>query len=144
MYFVCVYISYGLTRRPRLGLTLTHWRPPRPEHKKEKRVSSDPRSTFLHLSDPGRAIDPGWSRSRDDGGLELGLLIRAVLFSFQPGLLGLTRRWRPPRPEHKKGWTFFINKLLHRSTKIEVDALGVITISRGCFERCGSNKKTPP
>jgi len=28
--------------------------------------------------------------------------------------------------------------------KIEVDALGVITISRGCFERCGSNKKTPP
>jgi len=26
----------------------------------------------------------------------------------------------------------------------EVDALGVITISRGCFERCGSNKKTPP
>jgi len=28
--------------------------------------------------------------------------------------------------------------------KIEVDALGVITISRGYFERCGSNKKTPP
>jgi len=28
--------------------------------------------------------------------------------------------------------------------KNEVDALGVITISRGCFERCGSNKKTPP
>ena len=28
--------------------------------------------------------------------------------------------------------------------KIEVDALGVITISRGCFEPCGSNKKTPP
>jgi len=28
--------------------------------------------------------------------------------------------------------------------KIEVDALGFITISRGCFERCGSNKKTPP
>ena len=28
--------------------------------------------------------------------------------------------------------------------KIEVDALGVITISRGCFERCGRNKKTPP
>ena len=27
---------------------------------------------------------------------------------------------------------------------IEVDALVVITISRGCFERCGSNKKTPP
>jgi len=23
--------------------------------------------------------------------------------------------------------------------KLEVDALGVITISRGCFERCGSN-----
>ena len=22
--------------------------------------------------------------------------------------------------------------------KIEVDAMGVITISRGCFERCGS------
>jgi len=29
-------------------------------------------------------------------------------------------------------------------TKIEVDALGVITISPRCFERCGSNKKTPP
>jgi len=29
-------------------------------------------------------------------------------------------------------------------TQLEVDALGVITISRGCFERCGSNKKTPP
>jgi len=28
--------------------------------------------------------------------------------------------------------------------KIEVDALGVITISHGCFERCDSNKKTPP
>ena len=28
--------------------------------------------------------------------------------------------------------------------KCEVDALGVITISRGCFERCCSNKKTPP
>jgi len=27
---------------------------------------------------------------------------------------------------------------------IELDALGVITISRGCFERGGSNKKTPP
>ena len=29
-------------------------------------------------------------------------------------------------------------------TIFEVDALGVITISRGCFERCGSNKKTLP
>jgi len=29
-------------------------------------------------------------------------------------------------------------------SKREVDALGVITISRGCFERCCSNKKTPP
>jgi len=28
--------------------------------------------------------------------------------------------------------------------KSEVDAFGVITIGRGCFERCGSNKKTPP
>jgi len=28
--------------------------------------------------------------------------------------------------------------------RVEVGALGVITISRGCFERCGSNKKTPP
>jgi len=27
--------------------------------------------------------------------------------------------------------------------KLEVAALGVITISHGCFERCGSNKKTP-
>ena len=26
--------------------------------------------------------------------------------------------------------------------KSEVDALGVITISRGCFERCCRNKKT--
>jgi len=31
-----------------------------------------------------------------------------------------------------------------RRTDGEVDALGVITISRGCFERCCSNKKTPP
>jgi len=29
-------------------------------------------------------------------------------------------------------------------TKSEVDALGFITISCGCFERCCSNKKTPP
>jgi len=29
-------------------------------------------------------------------------------------------------------------------SKIKVDTLGVITISRGCFERCGSNTKTPP
>jgi len=36
-----------------------------------------------------------------------------------------------------------IYQQLH-STDVEVDALGVITISRGCFERCGSNKKTPP
>jgi len=36
-------------------------------------------------------------------------------------------------------WTVTLNK-----PKLEVDALGVITISRGCFERCGSNKKTPP
>jgi len=28
--------------------------------------------------------------------------------------------------------------------KIEVDTWGVITISRGSFERCGSNKETPP
>ena len=28
--------------------------------------------------------------------------------------------------------------------KIEVDALSVITISRGCFERCCSNRKNPP
>ena len=28
--------------------------------------------------------------------------------------------------------------------KSEVDALGVITISRWCFERCCSNNKTPP
>ena len=28
--------------------------------------------------------------------------------------------------------------------KGEVDALGVITISRGCFERCCNNQKTPP
>ena len=29
-------------------------------------------------------------------------------------------------------------------TKSEVAAVSVITISRGCFERCCSNKKTPP
>jgi len=29
-------------------------------------------------------------------------------------------------------------------SKREVDAVGVITTSRGCFERCCSNKKTPP
>jgi len=33
---------------------------------------------------------------------------------------------------------------MHIAMQIEVDAVGVITISRGCFERCGSNKKTPP
>jgi len=27
---------------------------------------------------------------------------------------------------------------------LKVDAVGVITIYRGCFERCCSNKKTPP
>ena len=32
----------------------------------------------------------------------------------------------------------------YRYLYFEVDALGVISISRGCFERCGSNKKTPP
>ena len=31
-----------------------------------------------------------------------------------------------------------------RALKFEVDALGVITISLGCFEHCGSNKKTHP
>ena len=36
-----------------------------------------------------------------------------------------------------------INILKYRHIHIEVDALGGITISRGCFERCGSNKKTP-
>ena len=30
------------------------------------------------------------------------------------------------------------------STEVKVDALGVTTISRGCFERCCNNKKTPP
>ena len=30
------------------------------------------------------------------------------------------------------------------NTKREVDALGVITMSPGCLERCCSNKKTPP
>jgi len=35
-------------------------------------------------------------------------------------------------------------KQLSSIIKCEVDALGVITISRGCFERCCSNKKTPP
>jgi len=37
--------------------------------------------------------------------------------------------------------------LLSSKAESEVDALGVITISRGCFERCcsnsNSNKKTP-
>jgi len=39
-----------------------------------------------------------------------------------------------------------IEQHLVKATRLqfEVDALGVITISRGCFERCGSNKKTPP
>jgi len=31
----------------------------------------------------------------------------------------------------------------HSVVRIEVDASGVITISRGCFERCGSNKNSP-
>jgi len=42
-----------------------------------------------------------------------------------------------PKPERKRGGDF-------ETAKREVDALGVITISRGCFERCCSNKKTPP
>jgi len=33
---------------------------------------------------------------------------------------------------------------MQRNKKSEVGALGVITISRGCFERCCSNKITPP
>ena len=33
---------------------------------------------------------------------------------------------------------------VRRSWLSEVDALGVITVSRGCFERCCSDKKTPP
>jgi len=32
----------------------------------------------------------------------------------------------------------------HEYVHSEVDALGVITSSRGCFERCCSNQKTPP
>jgi len=39
---------------------------------------------------------------------------------------------------------FALFVLLSSQTKREADALGVITISRGCFERCCSNKKTPP
>jgi len=35
-----------------------------------------------------------------------------------------------------------LNVLGSKVKKSEVDALGVITISRGCFERCCSNKKT--
>jgi len=34
--------------------------------------------------------------------------------------------------------------LRHTTTKSEVDALGVRTISPGWFERCCSNQKTPP
>jgi len=33
---------------------------------------------------------------------------------------------------------------LNGSVKSEVGALGVPTIYRGCFERCCSNKNTPP
>jgi len=33
---------------------------------------------------------------------------------------------------------------LDTRTKLEVDALGVLTISRGCYERCCSNTNTPP
>ena len=32
----------------------------------------------------------------------------------------------------------------NKGRKVEVDALGVIAISRGCVERCCSNRKTPP
>jgi len=36
------------------------------------------------------------------------------------------------------------NVCTENETKSKVDALGGITISCGCFERCCSNKKTPP
>ena len=34
--------------------------------------------------------------------------------------------------------------LISINAHVEVAALGVLTIYRGCFERCCSNKKTPP
>jgi len=46
------------------------------------------------------------------------------------------------KEEHRRKQVHSFAAELHQ--KIEVDALGVIIISRGCFERCGSNKKTPP
>ena len=39
---------------------------------------------------------------------------------------------------------FWIGDPVRKKRKSEVDALGVITISRKCFERCCSNKKIPP
>jgi len=57
----------------------------------------------------------------------------------------LIRAWAPP-PWRRLGrlrriytWTSTWGLL-----NSEVDALSVITISRGCFERCCSNKRTPP
>jgi len=51
--------------------------------------------------------------------------------------------------KERRGGGFRVESYLETGTErrsyveCEVDALGVKTISRGCFERCGSNKKTP-
>ena len=46
--------------------------------------------------------------------------------------------------KEKPGGGRILRKSNANRVKSEVDALGVITIPRGCFERCCSNKKTPP
>jgi len=43
-----------------------------------------------------------------------------------------------------RGQQVELGQQLEPEQEIEVDALRVKIISRGCFERCCSNKKTPP
>jgi len=56
----------------------------------------------------------------------------------------VTHSAREPRSEKRAQITESLPSSFPGMVEIEVDALGVITISSGCFERCGSNNKTPP
>ena len=62
----------------------------------------------------------------------------ASITSCAPPATGSTVRVAPPPGLAAAEMTY------RRETQNEVDALGVITISRGCFERCCSKKTTPP
>jgi len=63
---------------------------------------------------------------------------------------GLTESFPPPVPPPRRAAVSPLRTTWRGGStcgawgKSEVDALGVITISRGCFERCCSNKKNSP